>query len=439
MNTTKIALNIFNKYAQWGIQGFSREFPIGSTDTFDSNSESNYGKKKVTKEQNPDFSNSVGDNTHKTEKRTFNQAAKHFDANGSGFADINAAIKARKGAEKGSDAYNKAQGAINSAYGVGAQSKTEDNSQTTAGDTTGAEKRTFNQAEKQFDAKGSGFADIKAAIKARKGAEKGSDAYNKAQGAINSAWEKKLSIDKTRLQDGVGAQSKTEDNSQTGTGDTTVAGAGATTGDTAVATTGDTTGDTAVAGAGAGTQKEMPADYKPSQRAQGLMGGGPGKYFGQNMAGKIGAIRQNESTNRGIKTLGNNVGFANPLAGAPKNPLEGFTQQSPNMAQGLAGAKPEALQEQNSSSFGSRNVVDEMRDNKGAFQGGKKGRMFGRIRDKWDARKNTQEAPPEQKPITSKLQNNIKNAENQTKFNVQEWKANLSSAQSGDNNNPGPM
>ena len=355
MNTTKIALNIFNKYAQWGIQGFSREFPIGSTDTFDSNSESNYGKKKVTKEQNPDFSNSVGDNTHKTEKRTFNQAAKHFDANGSGFADINAAIKARKGAEKGSDA------------------------------------------------------------------------YNKAQGAINSAWEKKLSIDKTRLQDGVGAQSKTEDNSQTGTGDTTVAGAGA------------TTGDTAVAGAGAGTQKEMPADYKPSQRAQGLMGGGPGKYFGQNMAGKIGAIRQNESTNRGIKTLGNNVGFANPLAGAPKNPLEGFTQQSPNMAQGLAGAKPEALQEQNSSSFGSRNVVDEMRDNKGAFQGGKKGRMFGRIRDKWDARKNTQEAPPEQKPITSKLQNNIKNAENQTKFNVQEWKANLSSAQSGDNNNPGPM
>jgi len=114
MDTNKIAVNILNKYAQK-----SREisYYTGTDSTKDAPKQPYYGNS--TEAAKP-----KQQNKQQPKKRTFGEAAKNFDSKNSGFSDINAAVKARKAAsgDKNSDAYKKAQGAINAAYGIGSNS-----------------------------------------------------------------------------------------------------------------------------------------------------------------------------------------------------------------------------------------------------------------------------------------------------------------------------
>jgi len=113
MDTNKIAVNILNKYAQK-----SREisYYTGTDSTKDAPKQPFGNSTEAAKPKQQ--------NKQQPKKRTFGEAAKNFDSKNSGFSDINAAVKARKAAsgDKNSDAYKKAQGAINAAYGIGSNS-----------------------------------------------------------------------------------------------------------------------------------------------------------------------------------------------------------------------------------------------------------------------------------------------------------------------------
>jgi len=114
MDTNKIAVNILNKYAQK-----SREisYYTGTDSTKDA-------PKQPYSGNSTEAAKPKQQNKQQPKKRTFGEAAKNFDSKNSGFSDINAAVKARKAAsgDKNSDAYKKAQGAINAAYGIGSNS-----------------------------------------------------------------------------------------------------------------------------------------------------------------------------------------------------------------------------------------------------------------------------------------------------------------------------